>query len=90
METLMNAIVKAEYLKHQDEQVKLLVALVRYQELLPLKLHMKMKFHNSTTGTLDFVVSESKDTINKLNNVSEILATSKNIGVDQVSLPPSM
>ncbi|KAF5819742.1 hypothetical protein HanPI659440_Chr05g0186521 [Helianthus annuus] len=75
METLMNAIVKAEYLKHPDEQVK---------------LHMKMKFHNSTTGTLDFVVSESKDTINKLNNVSEILATSKNIGVDQVSLPPSM
>ncbi|KAJ0571017.1 putative transmembrane protein [Helianthus annuus] len=48
------------------------------------------KFHNSTTDTLDFVVSESKDTINKLNNVSEILATSKNIGVDQVSLPPSM
>ncbi|KAM0066823.1 hypothetical protein Hdeb2414_s0002g00053651 [Helianthus debilis subsp. tardiflorus] len=43
METLMNANVKAEYLKHQDEQVKLLVALVRYQELLPLKLHMKMK-----------------------------------------------
>ncbi|MFS7997686.1 putative beta-galactosidase [Helianthus anomalus] len=43
METLMNAIVKPEYLKHQDEQVKLLVALVRYQELLPLKLHMKMK-----------------------------------------------
>ncbi|KAJ0432688.1 hypothetical protein HanIR_Chr17g0861981 [Helianthus annuus] len=29
METLMNAIVKAEYLKHPDEQVK---------------LHMKMKF----------------------------------------------
>ncbi|KAM0010795.1 putative transmembrane protein [Helianthus debilis subsp. tardiflorus] len=48
------------------------------------------KFHNSTTDTLDFVVSESKDTINELNNVSEILATSKNIGVDQVSLPPSM
>ncbi|KAF5794530.1 putative Type I protein exporter [Helianthus annuus] len=43
MEALMNAIVKPEYLKHQDEQVKLLVALVRYQELLPLKLHMKMK-----------------------------------------------
>ncbi|MFS7951906.1 hypothetical protein Hanom_Chr07g00600721 [Helianthus anomalus] len=36
METLMNAIVKTEYLKHQDQQVKLLVALVRYQELLPL------------------------------------------------------
>ncbi|KAI3820589.1 hypothetical protein L1987_08137 [Smallanthus sonchifolius] len=48
------------------------------------------KFHNSTRDTLDFVVRQSKDTVYNLNNVLDILATSKGIGVDQVSLPSSM
>ncbi|KAL8196830.1 hypothetical protein R6Q57_024430 [Mikania cordata] len=48
------------------------------------------KFHDSTRDTLDFVVKQSKDTIYNLNNVLDILATSKGIGVDQFSLPSSM
>ncbi|XP_076939738.1 uncharacterized protein LOC143608631 [Bidens hawaiensis] len=48
------------------------------------------KLHTSTTNALNFVVTQSKDTVNKLYNVLDILATSKSIGVEQVSLPPSM
>ncbi|KAI3673738.1 hypothetical protein L6452_39866 [Arctium lappa] len=48
------------------------------------------RFHTSTTDTLDFVVRQSKDTVHNLNNVLDILATAKGIGVDQVSLPPDM
>ncbi|KAK9080614.1 hypothetical protein SSX86_000372 [Deinandra increscens subsp. villosa] len=48
------------------------------------------KFHNSTTDTLDFVVRQAKDTVYNLNNVLDILAASKSLGVDQVSLPQSM
>nr|XP_043614836.1 uncharacterized protein LOC122586885 [Erigeron canadensis] len=48
------------------------------------------KFHESTTKTLDYVVSQSNDTVNKLNNVSSILAVAKGIQVDQVSLPPNI
>ncbi|KAK1407102.1 hypothetical protein QVD17_38713 [Tagetes erecta] len=47
-------------------------------------------FHNSTRYTLDFVVTQSKYTVYNLNNVSDILATSKGIGVDQISLPPDI
>ncbi|XP_024976319.1 uncharacterized protein LOC112514220 [Cynara cardunculus var. scolymus] len=48
------------------------------------------KFHKSTSDTLDFVVRQSKDTVHNLNNVLNILATAKGIGVDQVSLPSDM
>ncbi|KAI3766221.1 hypothetical protein L2E82_16273 [Cichorium intybus] len=45
------------------------------------------KFNDSTTDTLDYVVSQSNDTIYRLNNVSAILSVAKGIEVDQVSLP---
>ena len=45
------------------------------------------KFNESTTDTLDYVVSQSNDTIYKLKNVSAILSVAKGIEVDQVSLP---
>ncbi|KVI06086.1 hypothetical protein Ccrd_015599 [Cynara cardunculus var. scolymus] len=45
------------------------------------------RFHNSTTDTLDYVVSQSNDTVSHLNNVSAILSVAKGIEVDQVSLP---
>ncbi|KAL4584589.1 hypothetical protein LXL04_009193 [Taraxacum kok-saghyz] len=44
------------------------------------------KFNESTTDTLDYVVSQSNDTIYKLKNVSAILSVAKGIEVDQVSL----
>ncbi|GMH04188.1 hypothetical protein Nepgr_006027 [Nepenthes gracilis] len=45
------------------------------------------KFHTSTTNTLDYVVSQADETVNKLNSVSGYLAAAKNIGVGQFSLP---
>ncbi|GJV29552.1 glutamyl-tRNA(Gln) amidotransferase subunit D like protein [Tanacetum coccineum] len=48
------------------------------------------KFHESTTDTLDYVVSQSNDTVYNLNNVSSILSVAKGIQVDQVSLPSNI
>lgn len=45
------------------------------------------KFNDSTTDTLDYVVSQSNDTVYKLNNVSSILSVAKGIQVNQASLP---
>lgn len=45
------------------------------------------KFHESTTNTLNYVVSQSNDTVYNLNNVSSILSVAKGIQVNQVSLP---
>ncbi|CAH1423013.1 unnamed protein product [Lactuca virosa] len=45
------------------------------------------KFNDSTTDTLDYVVSQSNDTVYKLNNVSSILFVAKGIEVNQASLP---
>ncbi|KAI3761497.1 hypothetical protein L1987_51914 [Smallanthus sonchifolius] len=45
------------------------------------------KFHASITDTLDYVVSQSNDTVYNLKNVSSILSVAKDIEVDQVSLP---
>ncbi|KAL8256820.1 hypothetical protein R6Q59_028861 [Mikania micrantha] len=45
------------------------------------------KFNDSTTDTLDYVVSQSNDTVYNLKNVSSILSLAKYIEVDQVSLP---
>nr|KAJ0211781.1 hypothetical protein LSAT_V11C400191710 [Lactuca sativa] len=45
------------------------------------------KFNDSTTDTLDYVVSQSNDTVYKLNNVSSILSVAKGIEVNQASLP---
>ena len=48
------------------------------------------KFHHSTTSTLDYVVSQADFTVGKLNNVSDYLAQAKQLGVDQVFLPPNV
>ncbi|KAI7726121.1 hypothetical protein M8C21_020200 [Ambrosia artemisiifolia] len=48
------------------------------------------KFHESTTDTLDYVVSQSNDTVYSLKNVSSILSASKDIAIDQVSLPSNV
>lgn len=48
------------------------------------------KFHKSTTDTLDYVVSQSNDTVYNLKNVSSILSTAKDIEIDQVSLPSNV
>ncbi|KAL8217452.1 hypothetical protein R6Q57_020825 [Mikania cordata] len=45
------------------------------------------KFNDSTTDTLDYVVSQSNDTVYNLKNVSSILSLAKDIEVDHVSLP---
>ncbi|CAH9075516.1 unnamed protein product [Cuscuta epithymum] len=44
-------------------------------------------FHNSTKGTLDFVVSQAGSTAGKLRNVSDVLDTAKITGVAQIFLP---
>lgn len=48
------------------------------------------KFHASTTDTLEYVVSQSNDTVYNLKNVSSILSKAKDIEVDQVSLPSNV
>ncbi|XP_076886350.1 uncharacterized protein LOC143536188 [Bidens hawaiensis] len=48
------------------------------------------KFHKSTTDTLDYVVSQSNDTVYNLKNASTILSTAKDIEIDQVSLPSNV
>ncbi|KAJ0680148.1 putative transmembrane protein [Helianthus annuus] len=48
------------------------------------------KFHESTTDTLNYVVSQSNDTVSSLKNVSSILSAAKDIEIDQVSLPSNV
>lgn len=48
------------------------------------------KFHESITDTLNYVVSQSDDTVNNLNNVSSILFVAKGIEIDQFSLPSNI
>ncbi|XP_071712304.1 uncharacterized protein [Rutidosis leptorrhynchoides] len=48
------------------------------------------KFHESITDTLRYVVSQSDDTVENLNNVSSILSVARGIEVDQVSLPSNI
>uniref|UniRef100_A0A5B7A766 Transmembrane protein n=2 Tax=Davidia involucrata TaxID=16924 RepID=A0A5B7A766_DAVIN len=48
------------------------------------------KFHNSTTKTLQYVVTQANTTVEKLRNVSEYLAAAKLIRVDQVFLPSNV
>lgn len=45
------------------------------------------KFHQSTTTTLDYVVSQSNYTVKNLRNFSDSLAAAKKVNVDQVILP---
>ncbi|XP_058226671.1 uncharacterized protein LOC131335362 isoform X2 [Rhododendron vialii] len=45
------------------------------------------QFHNTTSDTLDYVVSQANTTVANLENVSDYLAAAKSIGIDQVSLP---
>ncbi|KAK9141784.1 hypothetical protein Syun_011184 [Stephania yunnanensis] len=48
------------------------------------------KFHGSTTDTLKYVVSQANLTVENLHNVSDILATAKKTGVDNVFLPSEL
>ncbi|GAB2300270.1 hypothetical protein Dimus_034305 [Dionaea muscipula] len=48
------------------------------------------KFHTSTTSTLDYVVSQANDTVDKLDTVSGYLSAAKNIGVDSITLPQDL
>lgn len=48
------------------------------------------KFHGSTSGTLDYVVSQANFTVENLQNFSDILSDSKKAGVNQVFLPSDM
>ncbi|KAJ0833945.1 putative transmembrane protein [Helianthus annuus] len=48
------------------------------------------KFHESTTDTLNYVVSQSNNTVSSLKNVSSILSAAKDIEIDQVSLPSNV
>ncbi|MFS8000420.1 putative transmembrane protein [Helianthus anomalus] len=48
------------------------------------------KFQESTTDTLNYVVSQSNDTVSSLKNVSSILSAAKDIEIDQVSLPSNV
>lgn len=48
------------------------------------------KFHNSTTKTLQYVVNQADVTVRKLKDVSDSLATAKQIGVDKVFLPSNV
>ncbi|RAL43258.1 unnamed protein product [Cuscuta campestris] len=45
------------------------------------------RFHSSTKGTLDFVLAQADSTVNKLRNVSTVLAMAKSTGVAQIFLP---
>jgi hypothetical protein len=45
------------------------------------------KFHESTSKTLEYVVSQADFTAENLRNVSDYLDAAKNIGVDAVFLP---
>ncbi|CAK9142018.1 unnamed protein product [Ilex paraguariensis] len=48
------------------------------------------KFHNSTADTLDYVVSKADTTVENLRNVSDYLAAAKQVGVEQIFLPPDV
>ncbi|OMO90765.1 hypothetical protein COLO4_18901 [Corchorus olitorius] len=48
------------------------------------------KFHNSTTKTLGYVVHQADITVRKLRDVSDSLASAKQIGVDKVFLPSNV
>ncbi|XP_022730635.1 uncharacterized protein LOC111285439 [Durio zibethinus] len=48
------------------------------------------RFHNSTTKTLAYVVNQADMTVRKLKDVSDSLATAKQIGVDKVFLPSNV
>ncbi|XVF48322.1 hypothetical protein PTKIN_Ptkin03bG0180800 [Pterospermum kingtungense] len=48
------------------------------------------RFHSSTTKTLQYVVNQADVTVRKLKDVSDSLATAKQIGVDKVFLPSNV
>ncbi|XP_015871217.3 uncharacterized protein LOC107408348 [Ziziphus jujuba] len=45
------------------------------------------KFHRSTTDTMEYIVNQADFTVGRLRNVSDYLASAKQIGVDKVFLP---
>lgn len=48
------------------------------------------RFHSSTTKTLQYVVNQADMTVRKLKDVSDSLATAKQVGVDKVFLPSNV
>ncbi|KAK6912550.1 hypothetical protein RJ641_022151 [Dillenia turbinata] len=48
------------------------------------------KFHTSTKDTVDYVVDQAEDTVDRLMDVSDYLAAAKLAGVDQVFLPSNV
>ncbi|KAA8540523.1 hypothetical protein F0562_024558 [Nyssa sinensis] len=48
------------------------------------------KFHDSTRDTLDYVVHQADSTVKNLRSVSDYLAAAKQVGVDQIFLPPDV
>ncbi|KAK9280378.1 hypothetical protein L1049_014067 [Liquidambar formosana] len=48
------------------------------------------RFHRSTTNTLAYVENQAENTVEKLKEVSDYLASAKQIGVDKVFLPSNV
>ncbi|KAK3427763.1 hypothetical protein EUGRSUZ_F03932, partial [Eucalyptus grandis] len=48
------------------------------------------KFHGSTCSMLKYVVKQADATVEQLRSVSDYLAAAKRVGVDQISLPPTV
>lgn len=50
----------------------------------------QMRFHDSTTSTLEHIVNQADITVGQLRNASDYLAAAKQLGVDQVYLPSNI
>ncbi|XP_010525940.1 PREDICTED: uncharacterized protein LOC104803645 [Tarenaya hassleriana] len=50
----------------------------------------QLKFHESTTKALDYVIGEADSTVSQLRSISDYLASAKQTGVDQVFLPAAV
>lgn len=48
------------------------------------------RFHRSTDRALDYLVTQADSTVGKLREVSGYLGAAKQIGVDQVFVPPNV
>ncbi|KAK8295377.1 hypothetical protein V6Z12_D05G060900 [Gossypium hirsutum] len=57
---------------------------------VPLFAIAAIWFHSSTTKTLQYVVNQADMTVRKLKDVSDSLATAKQVGVDKVFLPSNV
>ncbi|KAK4755871.1 hypothetical protein SAY87_009628 [Trapa incisa] len=48
------------------------------------------RFHGSTSRALEYLVTQADSTVGKLRQVSDFIAAAKQIGVDQVFVPPNV